>query len=44
MTNYLVAAYVVLWVLHAGYVWTLGSRQKKILEEIETLEGRVKKA
>ena len=44
MTNYLVAAYVVVWILHAGYLWSLGSRQKKILSEIELLEERVKKA
>ena len=44
MNNYLVAAYVVLWTLHAGYLWSLGSRQKKMLAEIESLEERVKKA
>ena len=44
MTNYLVAAYAVLWILHAGYLWSLGSRQKKMLAEIETLEERTKRA
>ena len=44
MNGYLVAAYIALWIVHSVYVWTLGSRQKKIAAEIELLEGRVKKA
>ncbi len=40
--NYLVAAYVFVWLLHCVYVWSLGSRQKKINEEIELLSERLK--
>ena len=44
MNNYLLAAYFFLWAVHMAYVWSLGSRQKKVLAEIETLEERVTKA
>ena len=36
--TYLVLAYMALWLVHLGYVWSLGSRQRRLREEIERLE------
>ena len=36
--SYLFAAYTVTWILLFAYVLHLGSRQKKLDQEIETLE------
>jgi CcmD family protein len=43
MNPYLVAAYVGVWVLHAVYLGTLGSRQKKVQTEIDLLNERAKR-
>lgn len=44
MNGYLVCAYVFVWLVHMIYLFTLGSRQKKVASEIEILEERTKKA
>lgn len=36
--TYLLLAYVALWLVHLGYLWSLGSRQRRLREEIEQLE------
>ncbi len=36
--TYLVLAYVALWLVHLGYLWSLSSRQRRLREEIEQLE------
>jgi CcmD family protein len=38
MNPYLIAAYLVLWLLHMGYLWSLGSRTRTLREELERLE------
>ncbi len=43
MNEYVVAAYVGVWILHAIYLWTLGSRQKNVQAEIELLTERTKR-
>ena len=40
--EYLVAGYIVIWLVHVFYVWTLGSRTKALREELERLEQRTK--
>ncbi len=40
--NYLVAAYIILWLVHLGYVWSLSSRQQRLKEDLEDLERRTK--
>ena len=42
--NFLVAAYVILWLIHLGYVWSLVSRRRNLREEIEQLENREAKS
>ncbi len=41
--HYLFAAYAVIWILLAAYLFSMHSRQKKLLEEVErikkTLDG-----
>ena len=36
--TYLVLAYLVLWLIHLGYLWSLGSRQRRLREEMERIE------
>ena len=38
--TYLVVAYVAMWFVHLGYLWSLGSRQRRLKEELEQLESR----
>ncbi len=38
--NYLVAAYVVMCLVHSGYVWSLASRRRRLREEFQQLENR----
>jgi CcmD family protein len=37
---YLFSAYFVLWAITFGYLFFLGSRQKRLQEELETLRER----
>ena len=41
MITYLVLAYAGLWLAHMAYLWNLGSRQRKMHEEIALLEERL---
>ncbi len=41
--TYLVVAYLALWLVHLGYVWSLGSRQRRLGEEMERLEEASRK-
>lgn len=41
--TYLIAAYSVVWLLIAGYVFILGNRQRKMIKEIEFLQNLEKK-
>ncbi len=41
--TYLVIAYIVLWLVHLTYLWSLNSRQRRLREEIEQLEARAPK-
>ncbi len=41
--TYLVLAYVALWLVHLGYLWSLSSRQRRLREEIEQLEEASRK-
>ena len=36
--TYLVLAYLVLWLIHLGYLWSLGSRQSRLRAELERME------
>ena len=38
--KFIIAAYAGVWVMHMLYVWSIGSRQKKISEELEILKRR----
>lgn len=42
MTGYLVAGYIVIWLIHVFYVWTLSSRTKALRQELERMEQRTK--
>ena len=37
--NYLVAAYVLMCLIHSGYVWSLASRWRRLREELQQLEN-----
>ena len=41
--SYLFAAYTVTWLLLGAYIFHLGSRQKKLDEELRTLEKLVER-
>jgi CcmD family protein len=40
MSNkYLMAAYIVTWVIHNGYILYLGARTRRVAEELKELES-----
>ncbi len=41
--NYLLAAYSVIWIFIAGYVFSIIRRQRKLEEEIENVKNMIKK-
>ena len=43
MMKFLAGAYAGLWIIHLLYLWSLGSRQKKVDEEIQLLTERAKR-
>ena len=40
--DYLVAAYTIIWVAIAGYVFSLSRRQKQLWREIDTLKEKMR--
>jgi CcmD family protein len=41
MTNYLIAAYAVLWIVLLVYVFTLGRKYKRVTEELQQLKRQI---
>lgn len=37
--HYLVAAYVITWALHSGYIFYLSSRARRLREEVKELDS-----
>jgi len=41
--NYLVAAYIAIWCILFGYIYSLRTRQKNLEKMLETLEKQIEK-